>query len=257
MRILTANVNGIRAATRKGFLDWMLRQKADVVCLQEVRARVDQMDPRAQKLRNHAVFHQVAERPGYSGVSIYARKAPDRVHTDLGWPSWDPEARYLQADFGDLSVISLYVPSGSASQERQDLKMGFLDKLMAHLIELKATGRSFIVCGDWNIAHTKADIKNWRGNQKNSGFLPEERAWMDQLFGDAGWVDAFRCLEQAPEQYTWWSNRGRAFENNTGWRLDYQVITPDLATRVQATQIYTQQRFSDHAPFIVDYEGTL
>lgn len=254
MKIMSINLNGARAAARKGFYEWMHKQRVDVVCAQEVRARLEQLPRKARAPRYHHSEHVVAEKPGYSGVSIYSRHKPEQVVRGLGWPEWDAEGRYLQLDFPGLSVVSAYIPSGSSSEARQAKKFEFLSLWKEHLRKLRASGREVIICGDWNIAHTKEDIKNWRSNQKNSGFLPEERAWMDELFGEEGWRDAFRAIEQAPEQYTWWSNRGRAWEKNVGWRLDYQVVTPGLAERVLSTEIYRKTRFSDHAPFTVEYD---
>jgi len=257
MRIITVNVNGIRSAARKGFFTWMSRQRADVVCLQETRARVDQLQDRQYWPRNyHAYFHD-AEKKGYSGVAIYCRRKPDKVIEGLGWPDVDAEGRYLEVQFGKLSVISLYLQSGSSSEERQQVKFRMMERFMVHLRALRRKRRDYIICGDWNIAHREIDLKNWRGNLKNSGFLPKERAWMDTLFGLAGYVDAFRVVDQRPEQYTWWSNRGRAWDKNVGWRIDYQVVTPGIAGCVKQARIYKDQRFSDHAPLIMDYDYAL
>jgi len=254
MRIITINVNGIRSAANKGFFQWMVRQRADVVCLQETRAQVQQLLDRVFWPRGwHAYYHD-AEKKGYSGVAIYSRRKPDKVITGLGWPDMDAEGRYIEACYGALSVVSLYLPSGSSSEERQFVKFGFLERFMPWLRKLRLKRREYILCGDWNIAHKNIDLKNWRGNQKNSGFLPEERAWMDELFGAAGFVDAFRVVNQGPDQYTWWSNRGQARAKNVGWRIDYQVVTPGIASSVRAARIYKDRRFSDHAPLIMDYD---
>jgi exodeoxyribonuclease-3 len=208
MRIITLNVNGIRSAAGKGFFQWMVRQQADVVCLQETRARHDQLQDTVFRPRGwHAYFHD-AQKKGYSGVAIYSRRKPDKVITGLGWPDVDAEGRFIEARYGVLSVISLYLPSGSSGEERQNIKFRFLERFMPYLRRLRLKRRDHLLCGDWNIAHKPIDLKNWRANQKNSGFLAEERAWMDELFGPAGYVDAFRVTNQAPEQYTWWSNRG-------------------------------------------------
>jgi exodeoxyribonuclease-3 len=257
MRIITVNVNGIRAAARKGFFSWFARQRADVICIQETRAQVHQLEDKVfWPSRYHTSFHD-AERKGYSGVAIYSKHTPDRVVTGLGWPDVDAEGRYLEMQFGNLSVVSLYMQSGSSGDHRQQIKFEMMDRFMPHLRKLRRKRREYIICGDWNIAHTQADLKNWRGNLKNSGFLPEERAWMDELFGPAGYVDAFRCIDTRPEQYTWWSNRGRAWEKNVGWRIDYQVVTPGMAARVQSARIYKKKRFSDHAPLIIDYDYSI
>ncbi len=253
MRVVTLNLNGIRAAARKGLYDWLPEQEADLVCFQETKAQMAKLrDPVYRPLGYYHFFHD-AEKPGYSGVGLYARKEPDEVTIGLGWPDMDAEGRYLEARFGKLCVVSLYVPSGSSSEQRQAVKFDFLDRLMPYLKSLRRRRRDYIIVGDWNIAHRQIDLKNWRSNQKNSGFLPEERAWMDELFGATGFVDAFRVVNQEPEQYTWWSNRGQAWAKNVGWRIDYQVITPALRKTVLSASIYKAQRFSDHAPLIVDY----
>lgn len=254
MKIITANLNGIRSAANKGFFEWLALQEADVVCVQEVRA---DMNALLEDIYRPHAYHShfcMAEKKGYSGVGIYSKREPDRIIKTLGWDVADKEGRYIQADFGNLSIASLYMPSGSSSEDRQVLKMDFLERYTKILQQIKRSGREFIITGDWNIAHTKADIKNWRSNQKSSGFLPEERAWLDLVFGELEFIDAFRQLEQAPDQYTWWSNRMRAWEKNVGWRIDYQVVTPHFKGKVTSTDIYRGQKFSDHAPFSVEYE---
>ena len=252
MRIISVNVNGIRSAANKGFFRWMVSQQADVVCLQETRAQQHQLQADQFHPRGFHAYFFAAARHGYSGVALYCRKRPDRVSTGLGWEHCDTEGRYIQADFGKLSVASVYLPSGSSSAERQAGKIDFMNCFMQVLRSQRRKRREYILCGDWNIAHKQIDLKNWRGNQKNSGFLPEERAWMDELFGARGFVDAFRLINQVPDQYTWWSNRGQAWAKNVGWRIDYQVITPGLKDLVRSASIYKKQRFSDHAPLIMD-----
>jgi exodeoxyribonuclease-3 len=256
VRIITLNVNGIRSAARKGLFEWLSTQDADIICLQETKAQEHQL---AQVCYRPGDFHcryLDAAKKGYSGVAIYARTAPDQIMQGLGFEEFDPEARYLEMRFGNLSVVSLYLPSGSSSAERQAAKFRFMDQFLPCLRELRHNGRDYILCGDWNIAHRKIDLKNWRGNQKNSGFLPEERAWLDVVFGEVGWVDAYRRLhpDAEGEAYTWWSNRGQAWAKNVGWRIDYQVITPGLRDRIQRAWVYKEQRFSDHAPLIIDYD---
>ena len=255
--VTSLNINGIRAGARKGFFDWLSECDPDVVCLQEIKAQEHQLDKAPFLPAGYHRYLHPAERPGYSGVAIYSKQEPDHVQYGIGWPDFDCEGRFLRADFGSLSVVSLYLPSGSAKDSRQDFKMQILDRLVPLLRQWQQEPREFILCGDWNIAHKKIDIKNWRGNQKNSGFLPEERAWMDQLFGELGWVDGFRQLNDQDEQYTWWSNRGQAWANNTGWRIDYQVLTPGIAERLVSEDIYREQRFSDHAPLTLQYRGQL
>ena len=257
MRVISLNMNGIRAAARKGFYAWLRRQRADVVCLQEIKAQVEQLNDRQFWPPSFHCYYHPAAKKGYSGVALYARHEPDEVIEGLGWPDFDAEGRWLEARFGDLSVISLYLPSGSSSEARQQVKFDMMARLTPYFEGLRRDGREYIICGDWNIAHTRADIKNWRGNQKNSGFLPEERAWLDLLFGPMGWVDAFRVVNQSPDEYTWWSNRGQAWAKNVGWRIDYQITTPGIAAKITDASIYRRKRFSDHAPLIVDYDHAL
>jgi len=254
MRIICVNLNGIRSAASKGFYEWLARQYADVICLQELKAQAADMT--AQMLAPngyHGYFHY-AEKKGYSGVGIYCKEKPQQVIAGLGIEQFDAEGRYLCVDFADYSVVSLYLPSGSSGEERQAVKFDFMRAFLPHLEELRATGREVIVCGDWNIAHKEIDLKNWRGNKKNSGFLPEERAWLTRLFDEVGFVDVFRTVHPELEAYTWWSNRGQARANNVGWRIDYQIATPGLAHRAQAANIYKEQWFSDHAPLTIDYQ---
>ncbi len=253
MKVMTLNANGLRSAARKGFFEWFAGQDVDVLCLQEVRASADQLPPEAD-LPGYARRLALAARPGYAGCALYARTVPARVCTELSaldpahdWSRFDEEGRFLLAEFGDLAVVCLYVPSGSSSWQRQAGKMRHLGPLLEVLAGL-ARERELVVCGDFNIAHTAQDIKNARGNRKNSGFLPEERAWMDELL-DAGFVDLFRRLHPDEERYSWWSNRGRARENNVGWRIDYVLATPGLAARcTEAAILDPFPRFSDHAP---------
>lgn len=253
-RVITLNLNGIRSAAKKGFFEWMLNQEADVICLQELKAQQADLNAAIfQPEGYHGYFHY-AEKKGYSGVGIYSRHLPQAVITGLGWPEADLEGRYVELDLGRLSVASLYMPSGTSGEERQGIKFKFLKNYACSLAKQCKPLHEYIICGDWNIAHQKIDLKNWRGNQKNSGFLPEERAWMDELFGPLGFVDAFRELNREPDQYTWWSNRGQAWAKNVGWRIDYQVVTPGLKNAVKSVAIYKDQRFSDHAPLIIDYE---
>jgi exodeoxyribonuclease-3 len=254
MRIITANVNGIRAAARKGFFDWLAAQDADVVCIQETKAQIDQLsDPVFQPQGYHCYYHD-AEKKGYSGVALYCKHEPDDVIVGMDNAEFDAEGRYIEAKFGVLSVASLYLPSGSSKEERQIAKYRCMDHFEAKMVEMKNSGRDYVICGDWNIAHKNEDIRNWKGNQKNSGFLPEERAWLDKLFDEMGFVDAFRELPQEEHEYTWWSNRGQAWANNVGWRIDYHVLSPTLKGKVTSTSIYKDERFSDHAPLVIDYD---
>jgi len=252
--VITVNVCGIRSAAAKGLFRWLRRQRADFICLQETRCQEDQLDGHDVRLPGYQAFFCEAERKGYAGVALYTRHAPDRVIRGFGVPEFDREGRYLEARVGDLSVISLYLPSGSAGPERQASKFRFLEAFTPQLARLRRGRRRCILSGDWNIAHRAIDLKNWRSNQRNSGFLPEERAWMDRLFGPAGYVDAFREVRPGPGLYTWWSNRGQARANNVGWRIDYQVVSGSLAGRARFASIYKERRFSDHAPLTMDYD---
>jgi exodeoxyribonuclease-3 len=326
MRIITINLNGIRSAAGKDFFAWLAQQDADVVCLQELKAQAADMTGQMLAPPGYHGYFHYAEKKGYSGVGIYTRHKPDAVIEGLGFPEFDCEGRYLEAQFGNLSIVSVYLPSGSSGEERQAVKFRFMaaflthlrhmmtsspvldggatrllpqsagfaitsdlanvvnspsrmaitndlavavgqpsqvassstsssisDVSQPHLHELRASGREMVICGDWNIAHKEIDLKNWRGNRKNSGFLPEERAWLTGLFDETGFVDVFRRVHPEMEAYTWWSNRGRAWDKNVGWRIDYQIATPGIAARAQAAAVYKTQRFSDHAPLIVDY----
>ena len=254
MKIITLNANGIRSAGKKGFFDWMLKQNADVVCLQEIKAQTDQLDEQILQPAGYCGFFNSAEKKGYSGVALYARRQPDKVICQLGWDSADREGRFLQADYKGVSIVSLYLPSGTSGDLRQAVKYDFMDRFEQVLMTMRRRRREFIICGDWNIAHKEIDLKNWRGNRNNSGFLPEERAWMDRVFDEIGMVDAFRVVNQEAEQYTWWSNRGQSWAKNVGWRIDYQVVTPGLTDRIKSVSIYKKQRFSDHAPLTVEYD---
>lgn len=256
LRIVTLNLNGIRAAARKGFYPWLARQEADVVCLQELKASAADLSTEMLAPPGYRAWFHHSDKRGYSGVGIYSRHEPDRVHEGLGNTEFDPEGRFLQIDFGKLSIVSLYLPSGSSSPERQQAKFRFMEAFAPHLAELVGSGREFILCGDWNIAHREIDLKNWRSNQKNSGFLPEERAWLGQVFDGLGWVDVYRRLhpDATGEAYTWWSNRGQAWAKNVGWRIDYHIATPGIAATARRAAVYKDERFSDHAPLTIDYD---
>lgn len=255
MRIITANLNGIRSAANKGFFAWLHRQQADVICVQELKAQATDMSAEMLAPAGYYGYFHYAEKKGYSGVGIYCKLKPDLVIEGLGITDIDAEGRYIEARFGNLSVISLYLPSGSSGDERQAFKFSVMARILPHLEALTKSGREVIICGDWNIAHQEIDLKNYKGNRKNSGFLPEERAWLSDLFQRVGWVDVYRLLHPntTNECYTWWSNRGAAYEKNVGWRIDYQIATPELAKKAVQSTIYKAERFSDHAPLIIDY----
>jgi exodeoxyribonuclease-3 len=259
MRIITVNLNGIRSAARKGFFRWVTRQRADVVCVQELKAQAVDLPPEARKPGRFSGYFHFADKRGYSGVGLYCRRRPDRVIEGIGIRDIDAEGRYVRADFGRLSVVSVYLPSGSSGPHRQAIKFRFMDRFLPHLRKLAAEGREVLLCGDWNIAHKEIDLKNWRGNRKNSGFLPEERAWLTRVFDEIGWVDVYRRLQPTATgaAYTWWSNRGQAWAKNVGWRIDYQIATPPLAASARRAAIYKTRRFSDHAPLTIDYDHGL
>lgn len=259
LRIISANLNGIRSAVKKGFLPWATQQKADFICMQELKAQRDDLEDTILNPDGmHGFFHH-AEKKGYSGCGIYTPHKPDEVLYGYGNDEFDSEGRYVEVRFKELSVISVYMPSGSSSPERQEAKYRYLDSFLPHLIKLKKSGREIVLCGDVNIAHHEIDLKNWKGNLKNSGFLPEERAWLTNLFDKVGYVDVYRKLE--PEAgdscYTWWSNRGQAYAKNVGWRIDYHISTPGIAATAKKTVVYKDERFSDHAPLTVDYDWNL
>jgi len=253
LRVITLNMNGIRSAAKKGFFDWLREQDADIVCVQEIKAQQSDLEHSIFQPEGYYCYFHHAEKKGYSGVGIYSRIKPYEVRKGLGWKEADTEGRYIEMDFGSMVVASLYMPSGTSGEERQKVKFDFLKRYSAHLKKLTPS-KQYIICGDLNIAHRPIDLKNWRGNQKNSGVLPEERSWMDDLFDSLGFVDAFREVNQEAEQYTWWSNRGQAWAKNVGWRIDYQVVTQGLKSHIQTAAIYKERRFSDHAPLIIDYK---
>ena len=257
MRVVTLNVNGIRSAAKKGLYRWLAAQKADVICLQEVKAQAADLEGGSFAIRGFERHISHAEKKGYSGVALYSRHKTDAVVKGFGAREFDAEGRYLEARFGKLSVVSVYLPSGSSGPHRQASKFRFLDAFLPQLEKLKRSGREVILCGDWNIAHREIDLRNWRANRKNSGFLPEERDWLSKVFEEVGFVDVFRRLNAKPEQYTWWSNRGRAWAKNVGWRIDYQIATPGIAGAARRESIYKRRRFSDHAPLIIDYDAGL
>lgn len=254
MKVITVNVNGIRSAASKGFFEWVKQQNADIVCLQEVRADLSQLTDKIFYPDNYIVNFVCGNKKGYSGVAIYSKNQPDNIITQLGWETADNEGRYLQADFGNLSIASVYLPSGTSGEQRQEIKYDFLDRYLLVLEQQIKQPRNYIICGDFNIAHKNIDLKNWRSNQKHSGFLPLERAWLDKLFDQVGFIDAYRYYNPSKIEYTWWSNFGKAWENNTGWRIDYHIISPLLADKIISTEIYRDKKFSDHAPLIINYD---
>ncbi len=254
-RIITANLNGIRAAARKGFFAWMDRQQPDIVCVQETKAQEHQLPPEALDIPGFHTAFVDAVKKGYSGVAIYAKRAPERIVRGLGIEEYDAEARFVRMDFADgLTVASLYVPSGTSGPARQVIKEAFLDRFLAILVRMKNEGRRIVVCGDYNIAHRDIDVFDPKSCARTTGFLPQERAWFDDVIDRVGWIDAFRVVNHEARQFSWWPNFPAAWERNLGWRIDYQLVTPDLAPAVRAASIYREERFSDHAPVTIDYD---
>lgn len=257
MRVISFNANGLRSAARKGFFHWFEQQQADFLCVQELKATEQQLADHTLEAKGfHRVVH-CAERPGYSGVAIYSRAVPIEVIRGIGAEEFDREGRYLEAHFRSVAIVSAYFPSGSSSPARQEAKFRFLEAFDRRLLDLERHHLPFVFCGDFNMAHRPIDLKNWRANQNYPGFTPPERAWLDTLFDGRGFIDAFRAINQQEGQYTWWSNRGRAWDNNTGWRIDYQVVSAAMRGTVKSAAIYKDSRFSDHAPLTIDYDWEL
>ncbi len=257
MRILSLNANGIRSAARKGLFEWLPTQQADVVCLQETKAQETQLDATQRPAGYHCHWHDARGKKGYSGVAVFSRRTPDAVLDTLGWEPFDCEGRYLEARFGALSVVSLYLPSGSSGELRQGFKFEVMAWFAGVLDGWLRSGRDYVLCGDWNIVRSALDIKNWKSNQKNSGCLPAERAWLNEQIEQRGWVDTYRTLKPDAQEYTWWSNRGAAYTKDVGWRIDYQLATPGLREHLRACQVHRSPRFSDHAAYAVDYDVDL
>ena len=258
-KLTSLNLNGIRSASTKGLEPWLAAHQPDCICVQEVKAQAPDVAGRFETLAGLQGHFHFAEKKGYSGTGVYTRQAPSDVITGFGSPEFDAEGRYTELRFDTpgrrFSIISAYFPSGSSGPERQEAKFRFLDQFYPHLMALKGQ-REFILCGDINIAHQEKDLKNWRSNQKNSGFLPEERAWMTRLLTEGGLVDVYRQLQPDTTDacYTWWSNRGQAYANNVGWRLDYHLASPAVAATARTEAIYKGEKFSDHAPITIEYE---
>jgi exodeoxyribonuclease-3 len=257
LRITTFNANGIRAAARKGFLAWLRRTSPDVLCIQETKAQEHQLPPEALDLSDYSYAFVDAVKKGYSGVAIYAKRPPQEIVRGFGMPDMDAEGRCVRFDWDALSIASIYVPSGTSGEERQRVKESFLERYLAQLAAMRSDGRSYVLCGDFNIAHRDIDTFDPVANARVTGFLPQERAWMDTVVEHVGWVDAFREVDRETKRYTWWSNWPGAFERNLGWRIDYQLVTPDLAAFVRSAAIYRDERFSDHAPLTIAYDLTL
>ena len=252
MKVITANLNGFRSAACKGLWAYLAKEDPDFLCCQELKeqeSNLEEVDKNT--LGMHRIWH-CAEKRGYSGVALYSKQPPQHVQIGLSLPQFNVEGRYICADFKKFSLVCLYLPSGTSSNDRQQVKFQFLNYFSTVLSELRACGREVLICGDWNIAHTPLDLKNWRSNQKHSGFLPEERAWLTEVL-EAGWVDVWRQLYPDIPGYTWWSNRGQAYAKDVGWRIDYQIASPKLAKSAKNAFVYKEEKFSDHAPLVVNY----
>lgn len=247
MKILCLNANGIRAAARKGFFDYVDNKNPDVICLQELKAQEDQLNDSVFNPLGYYRHMHCALKKGYSGVAIYSKEKPLKVTDKLGWDLADSEGRYIEIELAHLHIASIYLPSGSAKEQRQDLKLDFMARYYPILERQVKSNKPYIICGDFNIVHREIDIKNFKANQKNSGCRPEERAWIDQVFNHIGFIDSFRAINPEPHQYTWWSNRGQARQNNVGWRIDYQLASPQLKDKIKSSLIYKENFFSDHA----------
>jgi len=258
-KLTSLNLNGIRSATSKGLPGWLAKVKPDCICVQEVKAQAADVQGRFEELAGLRGHFHFAQKKGYAGVGLYSAHAPSDVRVGFGSAEFDAEGRYVELRFDTASakrsIISCYFPSGTSGDERQQAKFRFLDQMYAHLAGLRGE-REFVLCGDINIAHQEIDLKNWRGNRKNSGFLPEERAWITKLIAQAGLVDVYRQLHPTATDaaYTWWSNRGQAYANNVGWRLDYHLATEGLASGARSADIYKGEKFSDHAPLTIAYD---
>ena len=259
MRVITINLNGIRSASRKGFFEWLKLQDADFVCVQELKAQEINMTVEMLQTDNLQGYFSYALKPGYSGVGIYSKKTPLKIIDKVNFKIMDHEGRYIELVFDNLTVISTYLPSGSSGDIRQQIKFECLDFLKPFLEKKLSSNQNVILCGDLNIAHQEIDLKNHKGNKKNSGFLPEERDWISMLINKMHWVDAYRELFPQEEElaYTWWSNRGQAWANNVGWRIDYQMTSSDLSKKIHKAFVFKDERFSDHAPLIIDYDFEL
>lgn len=253
MKVINFNVNGIRSAAKKKFFDWVKTKNADFICLQETRIQDIQLNERLFNLPGYSSYFVHAKKNGYSGVAIYTKTKPQKIIKGLNIPCIDEEGRYLQLDFAKFKLVNVYVPSGTSGDVRQKFKYDFLKIYQKILCKQIKEPLPYIICGDFNIAHKNIDIKNWKSNQKHSGFLPAERAWLDLIFDQIGFVDAYRYKNPNKIEYTWWSNFRNAWQNNVGWRIDYQIVSPGLKALIIDTEIYREEKFSDHAPLIIEY----
>ena len=255
MRIISYNVNGIRAAIKKGFIDWLKTNPADIICLQETKAEHTDID--VKLLENLGFQHHwfSAQKKGYSGVAVFTKIKPDKVTIGSGIQSSDDEGRVIQLDFGDIRLINAYFPSGTSGDERQKFKYVWLDEFNAYLDKLKKKHKKIILCGDYNIAHNEIDIHDPKGNKKSRGFLPEEREWMTKFLA-SGWIDTFREFHKEPHRYSWWSQRFPTVRlNNKGWRIDYFTVTEALRPQLKGADIFPDVKHSDHCPIYLELKS--
>lgn len=255
MKIITLNLNGIRAASRKGFFEWLQKEQPDYICLQELKAHEIDLTSEMMNPKGYFGYFSFAQKKGYSGVGIYSKTKPEKVISASGIKLLDEEGRFIQVSTKTLDLISLYLPSGSSGDERQQYKFKVMEHFYKFLSAKIKTEKAVLICGDFNIAHHEIDLKNYKGNRKNSGFLPEEREWMTNILSKLGWVDVYRSLypEKGDEGYTWWSNRGQAWAKNVGWRIDYHLANLKFYEKATRGNVFKAERFSDHAPLIIDY----
>lgn len=252
-KIISYNLNGIRSAMSKGFIEWLKSSNPDIVCLQETKAQPEQIDISLFKELGYSVYFHSAQKKGYSGVGILTKINPDNITIGCGIKKYDDEGRVIRADYGDISVMSVYMPSGSSGEERQAFKMEWLADFQNYIDTLKKTKKNLIICGDYNICHKSIDIHNPIGNAKSSGFLPEERAWIDG-FINSGFIDSFRHFNQDPHQYSWWSYRANSREKNLGWRIDYNLVSETLKEKLRRAVILAEAKHSDHCPILLELD---
>ena len=253
LRLVSWNVNGIRAVSRKGAFDWFIQESPDMFCIQETKANEDQLEESLTKIEGYSSYFVSAERKGYSGVALYSKVEPLNIHKGLGVPEFDLEGRTIIAEFPHFVLFNIYYPNGKASKDRLKYKMDFYETFLEKVNEFKAQGKNIVVCGDVNTAHKEIDLARPRENEKVSGFLPEEREWIDRFLGQ-GYADTFRLFNQDPENYTWWDYKTRARERNIGWRIDYFYVNEEFAQNVKAAHIFADVEGSDHCPIGIDLE---
>ena len=255
MKAISLNLNGIRSAINKGLFEWLGQESPDIFCVQEIKAQADQIDRLTlQSLGYESQLIHSAVKKGYSGVAIFSKQQPDYYTIGMGWSEYDNEGRVIRADFGDITLVCVYIPSGTMGEARQAVKMQFLEAFTNYLLELRKTRPNLVISGDYNICRKPVDINHPERHTNVSGFLPEEREWFDR-FINLGFIDSFRVFNQEPNQYSWWSFRAGSRERNIGWRIDYHIVTESLKSRLKSAAIYQQAEFSDHAPVMIEVQG--